>query len=222
MVIRRRGWSVKKILIGVAAVLGLAMVGLVGAVALQPDKMHVERSVVIDAAPQDVWSVVADYKRFADWSPWQELDPQMHVETSEPSTGVGASHFWKGNSDVGTGRMTITEAEPNVRMVERLEFMEPFADVSTATFTLAPDGDRTKVTWAMDGDQAFMEKGMWMLVDMDAMLGADFQKGMDKLKAVVEPEAKARKEKEEADRLAAEAAATAAAAAVPTDAVAPQ
>lgn len=209
----------KKFVIGAGAVVILALGALVAVVATQPDTMHVERSVTIDGAPQDVWVVVADYARFAEWSPWQELDPGMKIETSTPSMGVGAWHEWSGNGQVGAGRMETTEAEANVRMVERLEFKEPFADVSTVTFTLAPDGERTKVTWAMDGDQAFLEKAMWLAVDMDGMLGADFQKGLDKLKTVVEPEAKARKEKEEAERQAAEAAA---AAAVPTDVVPPQ
>ena len=80
------------------------------------------------------------------------------------------------------------------------------------------EGDKTKVVWAYDAEQPFPAKLMGLFVDMDAMLGGDFQAGLDKLAPLAESDAKGRIAAEEEARKAAEAAALAAA---PVDGAAP-
>jgi len=178
----------KKVLIGVAIALVLAVGGLLGAAALQPDELRVERSATIEATPEQISPLCTDLKAWADWNPWHELDPDMELTYSEPSSGVGASYSWDGNEDAGKGSMKITKIEPH-RVEYDLVFEEPFEDTATVIIEFEPeqsDPARTKVTWRMEGENNFMAKIMFLFMDMDALLGADFEKGLKNLAAEVE------------------------------------
>jgi uncharacterized protein YndB with AHSA1/START domain len=198
----------KKVLIGLGVGAVAIAAGLVVFVSMQPDTMHIERSKTIAAQPGDLWPYVSDLKGFVKWDPWSEIDPNVKMEFSDPPGGVGAWYSWKGNDDVGSGKMTITAAEENVKVVEDLAFVEPFESTAVVTLTMTPAEGGTQVTWGFDSDQNFMSKAFGLVMDMDAMLGADFEKGLGKLATVAEASAKERVAAEE--KAAAEAAAAAA------------
>jgi hypothetical protein len=203
--------KILKIVGGVVAVL---VVGVAGAASTKPDTLHVERSATVNATPADVFPFVNDMNKWATWNPWKDRDPNQETAVSENPAGVGAWTSWDGNSEVGKGKMTIKASEENAKVVEDLEFIEPFAGRADVTFTLAAEGDSTKVTWAYDGKQQFMDKVMCLFMDMDKMLGGDFEAGLTNLAKVSEEAAATRKKAEEE-------AAAAAAAAMPADGSAP-
>lgn len=204
----------KKVLLGLLAVLVLAVVVLLGLASTKPDTLAVSRSVLVQASPADVLPYAQDYTHFVKWIPWTALDPQQTVEFSDPPSGVGAWYTWKGNSDVGQGKMTILAVSPE-RVDSSLEFIEPFASKADSFIAMADKGEgKTEITWGFEQDNDLMGKLMMVFVDMDAMLGADFQKGLDSLKPMVEAAAAERiaaeaAAKVEAERQAAEAAASA-------------
>ncbi len=201
----------KKILLGVVGAVALGLVGFLGAAAMQPDVIHVERSVAIKATPADVYPLTADLKRFQEWSPWSKLDPNQKVEFSEVSSGPGAWYTWSGNDQVGSGKMTITEVVADKQVKQDLEFITPFAASAKVSFSLEAQGEETKATWTMDQNADLMSKAMCLVVDMDQMLGADFDKGLASLKGLSEEAAAARVEAEKKAAAEAEAAAQAAA-----------
>ena len=176
----------KKILLGIAGVLGVAIVVILIIAATKPDTFHVERKTTSSAAPSAVYANVEDFHRWAQWSPWEKLDPGMSKTFSGSAHGPGAVYEWKGNKDVGEGRMTITESRDNERVQIRLQFLEPFPADNRTTFTLAPAGGGTEITWAMDGANTFMGKVMSVFVDMDSLVGGDFERGLVNLKQVSE------------------------------------
>lgn len=100
------------------------------------------------------------------------------MEIGGPETGKGAWYTWSGNDDVGQGRMEVLEAVPNEKVVWDLQFIKPFEARNTTAITLAPDGDGTRVTWSMTGTNGFVAKLFGVFIDMDAMVGADFDKGL--------------------------------------------
>jgi len=153
-------------------------------VATRPNEYRVERSATFAAPPEAVFAQIDDFHRWADWSPWEKLDPQMQRSFGGAASGVGAEYHWVGNNQVGEGQMTITESQPNDRVAIKLEFLKPWASTSLATFTLAPDNAGTRVTWAMDGKHNFMSKAMCIFVSMDKMIGADFERGLAALGTV--------------------------------------
>jgi uncharacterized protein YndB with AHSA1/START domain len=175
----------KKVLLAIVVIVG----GFCAFVATRPATYHVERSTTIKAPPEAVFTAVSDLKTFTAWSPWDKRDPNMQKTFSEKTSGVGATYEWKGNKDVGSGRMTITEHTPPARVRERLEFIEPFSSVADVTFDVAPAGGETKTTWAMDGNNNFIGKAMSVFMDMDKMIGADFEAGLANLKTLVETSA---------------------------------
>lgn len=173
--------------------IGLAVLVLVGLfcafVASRPAEFRIARSRTVDAPPAVVYSYVSDFRKWPQWSPWEKLDPAMQRDLSGGAAGEGAVYHWSGNDQVGEGRMTITEAEPAQSLTVRLEFLRPFAATNTARFDFAPSGQGTNVTWAMTGSNNFIAKAMGLFMDMDAMVGADFEKGLEALNAVSSAEA---------------------------------
>lgn len=172
----------KKSLLGLAALLAV----LVLVVALQPGTFHIERSTTIAAPPENAFALVNDFRSWRAWSPWEKLDPGMQRTYSGAPAGVGAKYAWVGNDEVGEGRMAIEQAEPPSKLVIRLEFLKPFAATNVTTFRFVNTAGQTTVTWSMDGDQNFAAKAFGLFMDMDALVGADFERGLANLKAAAE------------------------------------
>lgn len=209
---------IKKVLLGIGAVVAVAVVGVLGAAAMQPDVVHVERSLVMAAQPGDIQPHINDLKKFSAWNPWGQMDPLQKVTYSEPSAGLGARYDWSSEL-VGTGSMTITKAEPEAVHM-RLVFTAPWQSEADANFLLKPEGDQTKVTWTYDQQADFGTKVMGLAMNMDSMLGPDYEKGLASLKGIAEEAAKQRIEAEAkaaADAKAAAEAEAAAQAAAPVE-----
>jgi hypothetical protein len=110
----------------------------------------------------------------------------MKTSYAGPATGVGAVSSWDGNNDVGAGSMTITESQPDSLVRFRLDFLKPFKDTCTSDFTFKPAGNQTVVTWSMDGKKQYVSKVMCLFLNMDKMVGGQFETGLADLKKTVE------------------------------------
>ncbi|HEX8436063.1 SRPBCC family protein [Archangium sp.] len=201
----------------VVLALAVALVGLGAVVASRPSTYHIERSITV-AAPVDLpFGLVNDFHKWKYWSPWDALDPKMKKTFDGPYAGPGAIYAWSGNKDAGKGQMTILESQPYESIRILLEFSEPWASTNTTTFTFQPVAEGIRVTWAMDGQNGFLGKAFSLFLDMDGMLGKDFDKGLATIKSLTEGEAKNRREREARLKAKAEEAAQA-----PAPAAAPQ
>ena len=170
----------KKILIALVAVLVIgAVIGM-----LLPRHVKVERSVVIDRPPSLIFAAINSFQLFPRWSPWQDLDPNMHQSTEGPRDGVGAKLVWSGNDKVGNGTQTITAVVPGRSVDSDLDFGQ--MGTAKSVMTLAPQGASTKVTWSVVVDMGANPVGHYFGLMMDGMLGKDFANGLDKLKPLVE------------------------------------
>jgi hypothetical protein len=171
-----------KILIGLAVI----VVGFVAIVATRPSEFHVARTATIAAPAPAVFAQVNDFHEWQAWNPWAKVDPAMKQTYEGSPAGPGAIYTWAGNREVGEGRMTLTESRPSDLIRIKLEFLKPFRGTSIAEFTFKPEGDHTIVTWSMDGRNDFVTKAVHMFMDMDNMIGGNFEKGLAQMKAVVE------------------------------------
>jgi uncharacterized protein YndB with AHSA1/START domain len=172
----------RKVLIAVAAIL----VVLVIVIALQPSEFRVARSTTIAAPPSQVFAQVNDFHKWEAWSPWAKLDPEAETNFEGPPAGTGAIFRWRGNEEVGEGSMTIIESTPNDRIRIKLDFLKPFAATNIAEFTFRPEGNQTLVTWSMEGINNFIAKAFCLFMNMDKMVGDQFEKGLASMKSVVE------------------------------------
>jgi hypothetical protein len=178
----------KRIALTLFLVITLAIVAVLSIAATRPATYHVERSLSMAAPPEAVFAVLEDMHRFHEWSPWQKLDPAMKITYDGPQTGEGASYSWAGNKDVGEGRMTILTATPSSSITQKLEFVKPFESTCAVRFTIAPENEGSRVTWAIEGNNNYVSKVMCLFVSMDAMMGKDFASGLANLRQVAEAE----------------------------------
>jgi Polyketide cyclase / dehydrase and lipid transport len=172
----------KKILIAVAGII----VVLAVIVALQPSEFRVARSATMSAPAPTVFAQVNDFHKWEAWNPWGKIDPAMKQAYEGAPAGTGAIYTWAGNNEVGEGRMTIIESHPGELIRVKLEFFKPFAATNTAEFTFKPEADQTVVTWSMVGEKNFMAKAIHLFINMDKMIGGQFEKGLAQMKSVVE------------------------------------
>ena len=171
------------IILGVVAV---AVLGLVAFVATRPAEFSISPHGRISAPPAAVFAQVNDFHNWQQWSPWAKLDPAAKSTFEGPSSGNGAIFRWEGNKKVGQGNMTIVESRPSDLIRIRLEFIKPFAAVNTTLFTFQPEGSQTVVTWTMTGKNNFFAKAFCMCMNMDKMVGGDFEKGLASIKGILE------------------------------------
>jgi hypothetical protein len=172
----------KKILIGLVVLILI----FVFIVALQPSDFRVARSAAVSAPAPAVFAQVNDFHNWEAWNPWGKIDPAMKQTYEGAPAGTGAVYTWSGNNEVGEGRMTIVESRPSELIRIKLEFLKPFAATNTSEFTFKPSGNQTAVTWSMSGEKNFMATGIHLVMNMDEMIGGQFEKGLAQMKAAAE------------------------------------
>ena len=164
------------------ALLAIAAVGaLLLHAATRPDSFRVARSTVVNAPPEKLHALINDLHQFNTWNPYERKDPQLRGEYRGPAAGPGAMYHFQGNKDVGRGSLQILDSGPR-KVTMQLHLIEPFEGRNTVEFTLAPAAAGTQVTWAMNGASPFVARLVGIFVDMDRMIGRDFEAGLDALK----------------------------------------
>lgn len=145
----------------------------------------ISRSAFIPAPPEAVYPHVVDFHKWAEWSPWEALDPAMERTFSGPAAGTGAQYSWRGNRRAGAGTMQILDAEEPSSIRLRLVFVKPFKAVNPTGFTFEPDHGGTRVTWVMKGENKGLAGVVAKFMNIDGMVGKDFEKGLANLAEVV-------------------------------------
>jgi uncharacterized protein YndB with AHSA1/START domain len=175
-----------EIIVFIALVLAIVIAIILVLAMTKPDAFRVERAAAINAPSEKIFALIDDFHQWGSWSPWEGRDPAMKRSFEGPARGNGAIYAWEGNKNVGTGRMEILRAVPSSTIVIKLDFIKPFEAHNTAEFTLLPQGGATTVTWAMHGPASFMHRVMEVFMNLDRMIGKDFEAGLANLKKVAE------------------------------------
>jgi Polyketide cyclase / dehydrase and lipid transport len=160
------------------------VVVLLGVAYMLPRQVHLERSIVIDRPATAVFPLLNAPKRFNEWSPWKDLDPNVRMSYSGPESGVGAAMAWNGNSKVGKGSQIITESVGDQRVRTDLDFGE--MGTAKAEWVLSAEGAGTKLLWTLDADVGRNPLGRYMGLFMDKMVGPDYERGLKQLRELVE------------------------------------
>jgi len=168
-----------------AILIAVVLIVLIYASTTRPDTFTYARSTRVNAGPEKIAPLVNDFKQWGAWSPYEHRDPDLKRTYSGNPNGVGSVYAWEGNKNVGAGRMEILESTPrNVRI--KLDFFAPFKANNFAEFTFKPQGDATEVVWAMTGKNVLIGKVMSVFMDMDKMVGKDFETGLAAMKTAAE------------------------------------
>jgi uncharacterized protein YndB with AHSA1/START domain len=170
----------------IAIIAVVLIAGVLVLAAARPDTFRVERAADIKAPPEKVFALINDLKAWSSWSPWEKKDPAMKRTYGTTTSGKGATYAWEGNKDVGQGSMEIAESILPTKVALKLDFLKPFEAHNRVEFTLTPKGDATGVSWAMQGDTPYFAKIIHVFIDMDKMVGKDFESGLADLTAAAE------------------------------------
>jgi Polyketide cyclase / dehydrase and lipid transport len=170
----------------IAIVLAIAIAIILIVAAAKPNTFSIQRAIIVKAPPERICPLINDFHQWGTWSPYENKDPAMKSSYSGAASGQGAVYAWEGNKNVGSGRMEILEASAPSKIVIKLDFFAPFEGHNTAEFTMLPHGDATNVTWLMHGPLPLMGKIMHVFINMDRMVGKDFEAGLINLKRLTE------------------------------------
>jgi hypothetical protein len=174
----------------IAIVLAVAIAIVLILAATKPDSFSVQRVTSIKAAPEKIFPWINDFHQWKSWSPYENKDPAMKRSYSGAADGKGAVYGWEGNKNVGSGRMEILDSSLPSKIVIKLDFFTPFEGHNTAEFTMLPQGDATNVTthvtWRMHGPAPLMHRVMQVFMNLDHMIGKDFEVGLVNLKNISE------------------------------------
>ncbi|MGE0172983.1 MAG: SRPBCC family protein [Oligoflexales bacterium] len=174
---------VKKIALAAVVVVALFLIY----VATQPSDYTVSREVTINAPAEAVFPYVNESQKMNSWNPWTEIDPNAKITFSGPEGGVGAATSWEGGDQLGTGTATVTESVPNQLVRTKLAYVKPFEMVQDSSVELTPaPGSTTRVKWSVNGHNTFVSRIFCVFMNMDEMVGGTFEKGLGKLKTMVE------------------------------------
>ena len=176
----------KTILLSLLGILATGIVVVLVLAAMKPDTFAVRRSIAINAPPERIYPLIADFKAWGAWSPWEKKDPNLKRSFGGPESGVGATYAWEGDKNVGQGGMRIVEANAPSRVGLKLDFIKPFEAHNDVVFALQPQGAATNVTWTMTGPVPFFAKIIHVVFNMDKMVGGDFEAGLTAMKAQAE------------------------------------
>ncbi|MEQ1814499.1 MAG: SRPBCC family protein [Candidatus Nitrotoga sp.] len=152
----------------------------------KPDTFRVERSATFKTTPDKVFAQINDFHNWSAWSTWERMDANMQRTHSGETSGVGAKYAWLGNNKVGQGSMEITKSIPSSKLMVNLNFMKPMEAHHIGEFVITPEGDGARLTWAMYGQHPFIGKLFGVFVNMDKMIGKDFEDSLNNLRAVLE------------------------------------
>ncbi|MDE2330433.1 MAG: SRPBCC family protein [Bradyrhizobium sp.] len=170
----------------IAVVLAIVIAVVLILAATKPAAFSVERTITIAAPAERIFPLINDFHQWGKWSPWENRDPAMKRSFSGAVSGAGAIYGWEGNNNVGSGRMEILEASAPLKILIKLDFFKPFEGHNTAEFTMLPQGGTTYLSWVMRGPSSFISKLMQVFMNLDRMIGKDFEAGLANLKNLAE------------------------------------
>ena len=166
--------------------IGIGLAGLIVLLSIipvfLPSSTTVVRTITVNQRPDSTFAYLSDFNNFKEWSPWQGKDPNM--TTRIDGSGVGAVYSWKGNDQVGSGSMTITNLVPDRSVNIDLKFIAPWESQAATKWSVEPAGSGSKISWEMSQNLSYGQRYFGLM--MDGMIGADFEKGLSNLKTNLE------------------------------------
>lgn len=173
--------TLEKILFTIAIVLVL----LVAVSFFLPAGWNVTREIAIKAPSDKIYPYISTLKTWPEWTAWsKEADPTVEYSYQGPASGKGAKQTWSGEK-MGKGSVELTEADGKKSVSYVVHFDNEKMD-ATGSITIEAIKDGSKVTWNDMGSLGYNPIKRYFGLLIEPMLGADFDKGLAKLKEKLE------------------------------------
>ncbi|MCX6108436.1 MAG: SRPBCC family protein [Proteobacteria bacterium] len=170
----------------VVVVLGLIILVFFGYIYSRPATMLISRELLIKASPEKLFPYINNAQKSNEWMPWAESDPGVKMVYTGPQEGLGAISSWDSTGKMGTGQAEVVESVALKVVKTQLTYTKPMVMKQLAEVSLNPTAEGTVVRWSVTGENGFLGKLFGVLMNMDAMVGGEFEKGLGKLKAIAE------------------------------------
>ena len=155
-------------------------------VGVQPSQFAISRERLVKGSPEQIFPLINNSKKANEWMPWKDSDPSVVMVYSGPDEGVGSVSSWDGTGQMGTGRAEVVESIPNRSVKTQLTYTKPMEMSQLAEISLNPAAEGTVVKWTVVGNNNFIGRLFCLFMNMDKMVGGEFEKGLAKLQQQVE------------------------------------
>lgn len=153
---------------------------------LRPSEYTIAREITIDKPAEPIFDYLQNPKRMELWAPWKTLDPHLIMSYSGPNAGVGAKASWDSPGKMGAGSATVVGIVPNKTVRTKLEYKRPFTMNQDAEISIVQSGSQSVVKWSVQGHNGFMQRVVFLFMNMDKMVGGNFESGLSNLKSLLE------------------------------------
>lgn len=153
---------------------------------LQPSNFKISRSIIIASTPEIIFPYINNSAKANDWMPWKESDPNVQMVYTGPEEGLGSMSSWESTGKMGTGKAVVVESALNRSVKTQLTYTKPMVMSQLAEVSLEPEAEGTRVTWSVTGENSFMGRLMCLFLNMDKLVGDEFEKGLQNLKKTLE------------------------------------
>lgn len=152
-----------------------------------PSKVSISRTIAVKSQKETVLKKIGDFRCFHDeWSPWTRIEPEMEVDYKGTPGEMGHYYFWKGTKDsVGTGSMEI-DSVLNNGYRHALVFSSPQESKAITWFLVNEKDSLLEIEWKMEMQIPFPGRAFMLFMNMDKMIGPDFESGLNNLKTALE------------------------------------
>ncbi|MDN5215819.1 SRPBCC family protein [Fulvivirgaceae bacterium BMA12] len=149
-----------------------------------PSKVFVERSIVVNARPEEVYNYLEDLRNFQEWAYWAEIDPLTAYEYKGALKGVGSRMDWHSEHvGMGYGSLWIVATIPPRQINLDIQLRE-FDKPAQMTFNFLEEGNGTRITWNFQ--TKFYGYWKFFVPMMEEELGPAYEKGLRKIKSVLD------------------------------------
>jgi hypothetical protein len=172
----------KKVLLAFMAILATILIYA----ATRPNELRVSREIILKASPEVIFPYLNNSEKSTTWMPWNDLDPSVKLSYSGPTEGVGSQSSWESTGKMGVGKAEIIESIPNRMVKTQLTYVKPMEMSQVAVMELEPVADGTRMRWEVVAPQNLLGKTISLFMDMDKMIGSNFESGLKKLQTLVD------------------------------------
>ena len=145
-------------------------------------KLHVERSIQINAPKHTVLPLIQDFNHWNSWSPWTVAEPDCPVEVTGNPEQPGHTMKWDGQI-IGSGQNVLV-AHDDQNLSYDLTFLTPRRSEAKTAFHFQENNGATEVTWTMDSKMPFFL--FFLIPSIETMVSMDYDRGLRMLKEIAE------------------------------------
>lgn len=176
-----------KVLGAVVATIVLITGGIFAYAYKQPADYMIARQLDIRATSEVLFPYINSAKKSNEWMPWIDSDSKIQMTFTGPDEGVGSTASWRSEGRMGQGKSEIVESVPNQITRIKITYLKPMEMSQISEMSLKPnEAGLTTVRWAVKGQNNLMGRVMAVFMDIDKMVGGQFENGLQKLKLLAE------------------------------------